>query len=162
MVTQVARPRLQHAQQAEGAADVAGVGRQRLERLLGGAEEQVIHDLLVTPRQRTQAPGDGEGGQEIADGQHERPLLGEPVLDLLVLTLGTVAVLAGVVLVVILLALGAAVQVPAEGRGATGRNILDGPPVAGEEPGVVLGEIGRAMQAENVRQLRHRDATDPP
>jgi len=50
----------------------------------------------------------------------------------------------------------------ARGLGATGTDILDGPPVAGQQPVVVSGEIVRAMQVEDVRQLRHGRSTGQP
>jgi len=79
----------------------------------------------------------------------------DPLVGLIVLALGAVTVFAGMVLVVFLVALRAAVEVPAEGLGATGADVSDSPPVAWQEPLVVLGYVVRAMQAEDVRQLRH-------
>jgi len=96
-----------------------------------------------------------EGGHEVGDGQQQFSLPMDPAVGLFVLTLGTVAVLAGVVLVVFLLALGAKVELTAHGLGAAGADVSYGPPVAGQEPFLVFGDIVRAMQAEDIRQLRH-------
>ncbi len=161
-VTQFARPAVQNADPAEEAPEVLRIGRERLESRLGGLEEQGVNNLLVAPSQTAQAPRQGEGGGEVRDGQEEGSLLIAPAIGLVGLTLGAGAVLAGVGLVMLLLALGAAVQLPAQGLGPTGTEVLDGPPVAGEQPVVVLGERGRAMPAEEVRQFRHPCATDPP
>lgn len=79
----------------------------------------------------------------------------EPAIHLVVLTLRTVAVFAGMIPVVLLPALRAEVHMTAQGFGAAGAEVLNGPPVAGKQPVVVFGEVVRAMQAEDVRQLRH-------
>jgi hypothetical protein len=50
----------------------------------------------------------------------------EPFIGLLVLTLGAVAVLAGVIAVTLLLALGAVVELTAETLGAAVLNVLPG------------------------------------
>jgi hypothetical protein len=110
---------------------------------------------LIAPDQATQVSGQSEGGHEAWDGQEQGPLLIDPAVDLFVLTLGTVTVFTGVVLVVLLVALRAAVQMAAQGLGAAGADVLNSPPVAGKQPVVVFGDIVRAMQAEDVRQLRH-------
>ena len=115
----------------------------------------MVEDLLIAPDQATQAPRHSEGGHEVGDGQEQGFLLIDPVVDLVILTLGAMAVLAGVIPVVILLAVGAAVQMTAQGLGATGADVLNGPPVAGQQPVMVCGYVVRAMQAEDVRQLRH-------
>ncbi len=89
-------------------------------------------------------------------------LLIDPATGLFVLALRAMAVLAGMVLVMFLLALGAAVDMAAHGLGATGTYVLNGLPMAGKQPVLVFGEIFRAMQTEDVRWLRHTRFTGLP
>ena len=90
-------------------------------------------------------------------------MLIEPAIGPIVLALWTMAVLARVILGMFLLALGAAVDMAAHGFGATGADVLYGPPMARrQQPVLVLGEIFRAVQAKDVRQLRHTHFTGLP
>jgi hypothetical protein len=155
VVAKVSSPALQDSDHAEGASDVFGIGSELLQGLLEGMEEQVVEELLIAPDQATQVSGQSEGGHEVWDGQEQGSLLLDPAVDLVVLTLRAMAVLAGVIPIVVLLALGAAVEMTAQGLGAAGADVLYNPPVAGKQPVVVFGDIVRAMQAEDVRQLRH-------
>ena len=91
----------------------------------------MVEELLITPDRATQARRQSEGSHEVGDRQEHGLLLIDPSVDLIVLALGAVTVLAGVVLVVLLVALGAAVQMTAEGLGAAIADVCYSPPVAG-------------------------------
>ena len=80
----------------------------------------MVEELLIAPDQGTQVSGQSEGGHEVWDGQEQGSLLLDPAVDLVVLTLRAMAVLAGVIPVVVVLALGAAVEMTAHGLGAAG------------------------------------------
>jgi len=155
VVAKVAGPGLQDSEDSEGASDVFGIGSEFLQGLLGSLVEQVVEGFLIAADLATQARRQGEGGHEVGDGQKEFSLLTDPAVDQVVLALGTVAVFAGVILVVFLVALRAEVEVAAEGLGATSADVLYSPPVAGQEPVLVFGYVVRSVQAEDVRQLRH-------
>jgi hypothetical protein len=84
---------LQDADHAEGSSDVFGIGSELLQGLLRCLEEQVVEEFLIAPDRATQAPRQSEGGHEVGDGQEQGSLLIDPAVDLVVLALGTVAVL---------------------------------------------------------------------
>ena len=80
----------------------------------------------------------------------------EPLLGAIVLAPGAVAVAAGVVAVLELAAVVAALEGAAQGWRATLDDVVHGPPVRGQElPGVGL-DVGRPRSTEDVRQLHHR------
>jgi hypothetical protein len=130
VVAKISGPSLQDSDHAESASDVLGIGSEFLKGLLRCLEEQVVEKLLVAPEQASQACGQSEGGHEVGEWQKQFSLLVDPAVDLVVLALGTVTVFAGVVLVVLLMALRAEEQMTAEGLGATGADIPQSPPVA--------------------------------
>ena len=65
--------------------------------------------------------GDGEGDQEVADGQQEGGVVGQPLIGVGLATLGTMTVVAGVKGVV---------------AGATGRAIMEGAALCGRATGL--------------------------
>ena len=113
VVAKVTSPGLQDADHAEGAADVLGVGSEFLKGLLGSFEEEVVEGFLIAPDEVPRGCRQSESGHEVGDGQEEFPLLIDPAVDLVVLALGAVAVLTGVVLEVVFVALRAVVQMTA-------------------------------------------------
>jgi len=162
VISQIARPGLQDADHAEGASDVFRIGGQLLQGLLRSLKEPVVDDLLSPAGKAPQTLRQREGGHEVGGEQEQVSLLIDPAIDLIVLTLRTMAILAGVIPVMLLAALGAAVYMAAQGLRATVADVLYGPPVAGKQPVLALGEIFRAVQAKDVRQLRHTHFTGPP
>jgi hypothetical protein len=132
MIGQVASPGVQDTDQAELSADKTGLLSQKLRRSGGSTEEQIIEKSLVTASEWAQGGGDGEGEHEIRDRQQEILLFLQPFLGLVVLTFWTVAIAAGVVAVLGLVALRAGIGLPTQGGGAALLNGAHGPSVAGE------------------------------
>jgi hypothetical protein len=94
-----------------------------------------------------------EGEQEIRDGQEQILLSFQPDLGILILAFGTVAVSAGMVTVLQLLTIRAAIDLPAQGRRATLLNRPHRLEVVARHPACVLLAIGGTIAAENIRQL---------
>jgi hypothetical protein len=66
-----------------------------------------------------------------------------------------VTVLAGMIDVPVLLTLGAAIDFSVQSLGSTCSNVPHDPLMAGQQLLVVLIQIGRAVQAKDIRQFRH-------
>jgi hypothetical protein len=153
MIGQVTSPGVQDADQTELSADKTGVSCQILCCSCRSTKEQVIDKRLVTAGDWAQGGGDGEGEHEVRDGQQKILLFLQPFLGFVVLTFWTVAVAAGVVAVLGLVALGAGEDLSTQGWGAA---LLDGahsPSVAGEKTIGVFLAVGRAVLAEDVCQF---------
>lgn len=150
---EVAAPGVQDAEHADLSAEEARILRQELGGSCGGAEEQVIDQGLMAACQRAQSSRDGEGEHEVGHAQEQVLLSLEPLLSLLVLAFGTVAVAAGMVAVADQVALGTGVELSAESLGAAGLNCVHSPAVRREQPVGVLLAIGGAVTAEDVGQL---------
>ncbi len=95
--TEVASPGVEACQDADGGAQVLGVGQELLERFGGAAKQEVGHDSLVAPPKRNERVGKGEDGMVVGAIQESRFLLFQPALRGQAAALGTTAVFAGVV-----------------------------------------------------------------
>jgi len=99
VVDEITGPSVQDTDQTDLATDQAWISGQFLDRLRGSVEEQVVDQFLVTKCQVAEFGGQCEGQQEIGSGQQQFLLQGQPLFGLLLLTLGTMPVTAGVVAV---------------------------------------------------------------
>jgi hypothetical protein len=153
MVGQVASPGVQDADQTELSPDKTGVLGQMLCRSRRGLKEQVINKRLVTAGDWAQGGGQGEGEHEVRDWQQKILLFLQPFLGFVVLTLGTVAVAAGMVAVLGLVTSGAGVDLPTQGGCAALLDGAHGPLVAGEQAIGVLLAIGGTVLAEDICQF---------
>ena len=153
MVGQVASPSMQDTDQAELSADKTGVLGQMLCRSCRSTKEQVIDKRLVTASDWAQGGGQGEGKHEVRDWQQQILLFLQPFLGFVVLAFWTVAIAAGVVAVLGLVALRAGVYLPTQSWCAAQLYSAHGPSVAGDQAIGVFLAVGRAVLAENVCQF---------
>jgi hypothetical protein len=144
---------MQDPDQAELSADKTRILGQKLGCLCRSMEEQVIDKSLVRAGEWAQGGGDGEGEHEVRDRQQKILLLLQPLLSLVVLALWTVAVAARVVAVLGLVALGAGIDLTAQGGSTALLDGAHGLPVAGEQAVGVLLTISRTELAEDVSQF---------
>jgi hypothetical protein len=93
------------------------------------------------------------------DWQKKTLLPLQPLSSLVVLTLWTVTILAGVVAVALLRALGAHVKLPAENRSAAGFYVLHDPQMGTWHSIAELGSILTAMQPEDIGYFSHHRIT---
>ena len=153
MVGQVATPGVQHTQHPELAANPAWLLCQLLGCCGRGFEEQIIEQALVRASDFIKARGQGEGEQEVGDGQEQILLSFQPGLGILILAFGTMAVAAGMVTVLQLLTIRTAIDLPAQGFSATLFNCPHHFEVCGRHPSGVLLAIGRAILAKDICQF---------
>jgi hypothetical protein len=153
MVAQVASPGVQDTDQTELSPDKTGVLGQMLCRSRRGLKEQVIDKRLVTAGDWAQGGGQGEGEHEVRDWQQQILLFLQPFLSFVILAFWTVAVAAGVVAELKLVALRAGVDLPTQGGCAALLDGAHGPSVAGEKTIGVFLAVGRAVAAEDVCQF---------
>ena len=127
-----------------------------------GFEEQItlapapsagVEQGLVRASKLIKARGQGEGEQEVGDGQEQILLSFQPGLCILILAFGTMAVAAGMVTVLQLLTVRAAINLSAQCCGATLFNCPHHFEVGGRHLAGVLLAIGRTILAEDVRQF---------
>ena len=144
---------MQDADQAELSTDKTGVLGQELRCICRSTEEQVIDKSLVRAGEWAQGGGDGEGEHEVRDRQQKILLFFQPFLGFVVLAFRAVAVAAGVVAILGLIALRAGVDLPTQSWCAALLDGAHGPPVAGEQAAGVLLAIGGTVLAENVSQF---------
>ena len=153
MVGQVASPGVQDTDQTELSPDKTGVLGQMLCRICRGLKEQVIDKRLVTAGDWAQGGGQGECEHEVRDWQQKVLLFFQPFLGFVVLTFRAVAIAAGVIAVLGLVALRAGIGLSTQSGGTALLNGAHGPPVAGEQAAGVLLAIGGTVLAENVSQF---------
>ena len=90
---------MQHAHHAHLPTHKTRVTSQVLHRRRRGAEEQVIDLFLVAPSHAPEFAGQGDRQQKVGHRQKQVLLLLQPLLSLVVLALGTVAVATRMMLV---------------------------------------------------------------
>ena len=123
---QLLGPGVQHRQHGDGAADVTRIAGEFDDR--GGAclHQHAIANTLIGPQHFAQFGGHGDGDVEIRHRQHLRLPVLEPFLDLRSVTLGTTAVVAGMIREHLGVACIAAPDLATECCGATVEDVFDG------------------------------------
>lgn len=156
MIDQVASPGMKYPDQPDLSANKSGIPCELLDGSSTGSEKKVVNLLLMPKGKCPKRYGEGEGKEEVRDREPKMLLLSfEPPLGVVLLALGAVAVLAGMVAILDLLAIRANVNVPAEHLGAAVLDIPHRPAVAGRHSASILRTVGRTMLAEDLRQLYH-------
>ena len=96
MVLQGSSPGVEHAEEArEIGADVLLIEGEFFDGIRGRLEQSGVTDALVLAHERAQLFGDGKGDEEVVTRQLALDLFFEPLLGLIVLAGGTVAIAAG-------------------------------------------------------------------
>jgi hypothetical protein len=111
----------------------------------------------VSESHRAQFIQQRKGDQIVGTGQQPSPLLIEPTLGLRAVTLGAVAIAAGVVDVCLLPAVIALLDMASKVRRSAGLDLLQGTCLAGKQALLELCAIRRTMEADNLRHLQHED-----
>jgi hypothetical protein len=99
MITKVPRPGVKDGHEADLPANEPGPAGTFQERPRGGAEEGVVENPLMSVGLAPQFLRHGEGGEEIGNGEQGVPLFFNPGRGVVVLTGGTMAVVAGMIAV---------------------------------------------------------------
>ena len=144
-------PGVQHGEEADLGAEVAGVGGNRAERLGDSPEEETVDHGLVLDGDHGDRGGHGEDDVEVLGGKQVRPAPFQPRGAGQRLTARTVPVSTGVVPDAAMTAVVTLLDMAAEGGGAA---LLDGRHHAAlrrREGGPGLSPKGVAVAAEDVR-----------
>jgi hypothetical protein len=97
-----------------------------------GAKQDIVEVLLMTPDYRPQLMGYGEDHVKGGDREELLTPFFQPCLGSRMMALGTTAVAAGMVDIMLLTTVITLEQVPSQDLRTTVENILDHPPMAGE------------------------------
>lgn len=155
MVTEVARPGLQHTEKAQLHAEMFWVGGDVLEGSAALSKEQVVAELLPGADSGAQLRRHGEGDQEVGHGQKQSFLFGDPGRSIVMSALGTGAVVAGVIGAVLLATVGTTVELPTQLGCATTPNGRHSPPMRERHPAEEFQQVRRPVAAEDLRQIDH-------
>ncbi|MDZ7362283.1 MAG: hypothetical protein ONB46_16420 [candidate division KSB1 bacterium] len=124
MIRQIARPGLQHAEEAGLAADEFRIARQFLQGRRRSLKEKAVEERLVAARHGIECIRQREGEHKVRHRQQQGALHLEPFIGLVVATFWTMPILAGVITVAIFLARFAEKDLAAEFFGAAGNNLF--------------------------------------
>ena len=147
-------PGVEHGDQTQPRAQALGIGGDGPQGLGGGLEQQIIDHGLVVEGDGGDLSWQGEDDMEIGRGQQIGLTLGQPNLGRRTLTLGAMAVAAGVVAHRQALAVVAARDMTAQLGGATGLNGRHGLELTKAQVSGMVTAIGRPMGAEDVGHLQ--------
>jgi len=131
MIRQIARPHLQHAEEAELAADEFRITRQLLQSGGRGLEEEAVDERLVAvPQGGIERVRQGEGEHEVRYRQQYRALHREPFVGFVIATFWAMPILAGMITEAIFLARLAEKDFAAKFFRATSDDLLHNRPMA--------------------------------
>jgi hypothetical protein len=123
MMLEFLTPGMEHAEEADFGAQMAGIAGDFEQGLGAGPEQEIVDDLLVLQGQRGETTRKGEDDMNVGGGQEFPAARSQPTIASEGLTLGTVSVSARIERVGTIPAAGTAITVPAQGGGAAA---LDG------------------------------------
>ena len=123
MMLQFLTPGMEHAEEADFGAEMAGIAGDFEQRFGTGPEQEIVDDLLVLQGQRGEPPRKGEDDMDVGGGQEFAAARLQPTVASGGLTLGTVPIPAGIVRDGTIPAAGTLIPMPAQGGGAAA---LDG------------------------------------
>ena len=155
METQVAGPGLKDGEQAEFGSEILMGAADVLQRAGAVAQQEGVADFLMRADEGAQLCGDSEGDQIIRHWEESAPLALEPLGGIGMATLGTGAMIAGVISKVLAAAI-ALEELASEGGGPAGKNGRDGAPVRGQEARAKLPFVRRPVAAQDFGQCDQR------
>jgi hypothetical protein len=142
MVLQGSSPSVEHSEEAwEIGTEVLWIEGEFFDRLRGRLEQSGVTGVLVLAHERTQLFWDGKRDEEVVTGQLALDLFSQPLLGLIVLAGGAVAIAAGAKELARLSAALALVERHPAGLGATRRDGIDDFAVRLGHPGGVTLEV---------------------
>ena len=153
VISQVACPGMEHADQPDLPADETRVLGEFLGGLRRSLEQKAVEQALVAAGKLTQLRREREGEHEVRCVEQQAALEFKPILGLLMLALGTMAVAAGVVAVTHFPATGTLKDLSTQGFGATLLDGTHGLAVRRQQVFSVLLPVGGAISAENLGQF---------
>lgn len=160
VILERAGPGVQHRQDTGRAADPLRIPGQFLHGGRRFAEERGVDHARVGARHGAEFGREREGEEIVIARQEPLPGPRQPVLRAILLTLGTMPVATGVVVILDGATLLTARDRAAQGGRATGGDIVQRAPLGRPQtPGVRL-PVRRPRRADNVRELQHRSV--PP
>ena len=154
MQLQVLPPGMQYRQHADLGAQVLRVRGHLDQGLRGGPHQQAVDFTRVGQGDRVQRPREREDDVEVRDVEQVGRLRLHPPRRRGAVTLRAVAVAAGVVADLLIPALRAAQDMPAQGRRAAGRQVVQGPPLLGGQAGAIRLEERRRNSSGSHRPHR--------
>jgi hypothetical protein len=132
MELQTSSPSVEHAEESQFGAEVFGMGGDVLQGGCAFPQEQPVACLLMGAQPWAECFGHREGDQVIRDRQEFALLLLDPKSRIGFAALRTGAVIAGVVDKMLLAAVWAAIELPAQSGSATSQDCLHCPAVGGQ------------------------------
>ncbi len=150
VVLEVLPPGVQHGEEADLGPEVLGIGGDLSQGGGGGLEQEAVDHPRVLQGDRVERRGQGEDDVEIRDRQEFRFAGLRPVGGGVCLTLGAVAIAAGVVGDPPVPAPVAGFDMAAQRRGPTGRDVAQGVALLGPERVPVPVEEGVPMASDDV------------
>lgn len=155
VVGKIARPGMEHRQDAELGADPLGIVSKELEGRCGFAQEQVVNGSLVGAGKGAQLGREGEGDEVVGARQESVAQAFKPDLRGAIVTLRAVSVAARVVGIVEAVTGVADEQGAAESRGPAVDDVRHRPSVGGQHAVAIGLPVGLSSAAEDLRQLDH-------
>jgi hypothetical protein len=116
----------------------------------------VVDGLVVGASQNAELLRESESEHEVVDRQKQTLLVFQPQLSLVILALGTVAMLAGMVTVMVFLALVTEIESSAKSLGAALLDLLHRPEMRSGHPVSEFCSVVGTVEAEDVGDLDHQ------
>jgi hypothetical protein len=162
MVVHPRGPSVQDGEDGGRGAHVALVAAQLADRAGGRLHQEAVGERLVRAEKRVQFRRDRHANMIVRTRQQLLCARLEPLRRLAGVAGGTTAVAAAVVHIEGIAAAAALIEMPAHGRRAAGRDVLERAAVRRQHPRAEGIQIGRAELADHVRNFQHFHDTCPP
>jgi hypothetical protein len=154
MEMQILTPSVQHGEEADGGAEVSGVGGNSEQSFRSGLKQDGIDLSLVLKRQAADLLGNSEHDVEIGDGQKLRLPLGEPLGAGRSLALGAAAIATRVEYFDAMPAPVALIEMTTQDRGPAVPNVSARFPLLARQHGVPASQEIALVGAEDIGQFQ--------